>query len=161
MSTLTLNLSEKLVKDIIESDASLKAEIDALVIDKAAKSFLTKGIEKRVERMIKNDLSDSVNKAIEKYIQSGAFGLNHYSTIKEFLYDRIASLVDAEVEKRIRKSIEEYAEVKIKELVDTRLGKESDTILLYIDRVIEFKINSIIAGLMDMRKKEGGACVRN
>ena len=55
MSTLTLNLSEKLVKDIIESDASLKAEIDALVIDKAAKSFLTKGIEKRVERMIKND----------------------------------------------------------------------------------------------------------
>ena len=29
MSTLTLNLSEKLVKDIIESDASLKAEIDA------------------------------------------------------------------------------------------------------------------------------------
>ena len=64
MSTLTLNLSEKLVKDIIESDASLKAEIDALVIDKAAKSFLTKGIEKRVERMIKNDLSDSVNKAI-------------------------------------------------------------------------------------------------
>ena len=160
MSTLTLNLSEKLVKDIIESDASLKAEIDALVIDKAAKSFLTKGIEKRVERMIKNDLSDSVNKAIEKYIQSGAFGLNHYSTIKEVLYDRIASLVDAEVEKRIRKSIEEYAEVKIK-LVDTRLGKESDTILLYIDRVIEFKINSIIAGLMDMRKKEGGACVRN
>ena len=157
MSTLTLNLSEKLVKDIIESDASLKAEIDALVIDKAAKSFLTKGIEKRVERMIKNDLSDSVNKAIEKYIQSGAFGLNHYSTIKEVLYDRIASLVDAEVEKRIRKSIEEYAE----ELVDTRLGKESDTILLYIDRVIEFKINSIIAGLMDMRKKEGGACVRN
>ena len=149
MSTLTLNLSEKLVKDIIESDASLKAEIDALVIDK------------RVERMIKNDLSDSVNKAIEKYIQSGAFGLNHYSTIKEVLYDRIASLVDAEVEKRIRKSIEEYAEVKIKELVDTRLGKESDTILLYIDRVIEFKINSIIAGLMDMRKKEGGACVRN
>ena len=149
MSTLTLNLSEKLVKDIIESDASLKAEIDALVI------------EKRVERMIKNDLSDSVNKAIEKYIQSGAFGLNHYSTIKEVLYDRIASLVDAEVEKRIRKSIEEYAEVKIKELVDTRLGKESDTILLYIDRVIEFKINSIIAGLMDMRKKEGGACVRN
>ena len=147
MSTLTLNLSEKLVKDIIESDASLKAEIDALVIDKAAKSFLTKGIEKRVERMIKNDLSDSVNKAIEKYIQSGAFGLNHYSTIKEVLYDRIASLVDAEV--------------KIKELVDTRLGKESDTILLYIDRVIEFKINSIIAGLMDMRKKEGGACVRN
>ena len=100
-------------------------------------------------------------RSIEKYIQSGAFGLNHYSTIKEVLYDRIASLVDAEVEKRIRKSIEEYAEVKIKELVDTRLGKESDTILLYIDRVIEFKINSIIAGLMDMRKKEGGACVRN
>lgn len=161
MSTLTLNLSEKLVKDIIESDASLKAEIDALVIDKAAKSFLTKGIEKRVERMIKNDLSDSVNKAIEKYIQNGAFGLNHYSTIKEVLYDRIASLVDAEVEKRIRKSIEEYAEVKIKELVDTRLGKESDTILSYIDRVIEFKINSIIAGLMDMRKKEGGACVKD
>ena len=139
----------------------MNSEIDALVIDKAAKSFLTKGIEKRVERMIKNDLSDSVNKAIEKYIQSGAFGLNHYSTIKEVLYDRIASLVDAEVEKRIRKCIEEYAEVKIKELVDTRVGKESDTILLYIDRVIEFKINSIIAGLMDMRKKEGGACVRN
>ena len=56
------------MKDM-RSDASLKAEIDALVIDKAAKSFLTKGIEKRVERMIRH----SVNKAIEKYIQSGAF----------------------------------------------------------------------------------------
>ena len=32
MSTLTLNLSEKLVKDIIESDASLKAEIDAFLV---------------------------------------------------------------------------------------------------------------------------------
>lgn len=46
MSTLTLNLSEKLVKDIIESDASLKAEIDALVIDKGREEFPHQGYRK-------------------------------------------------------------------------------------------------------------------
>lgn len=151
MSTLTLNLSEKLVQEIIKNNASLRAEIEASVIDRAAKSYLTKGIEKRVERLIKDDLSNAVDEVLSNFINGEAYGYNEYSSIKAALYNRIKPLVEKEIENRIKQCVETYAEDKIKELVDAVLNKDNIRILAHIERVIDFKISTIVTGLMQSK----------